>query len=109
MFVKDQVPQLVKLAIGHFLEKNSRELESLWDRVAQESPATALKLYTSLAEFVLPRLSRTQLADAADEPVKIVIEKLEAKSGKLHPETGGSDGDCGGREVEAGNSTQSRH
>jgi hypothetical protein len=45
-----------------FIEGNAAKVQELWDRVARKNPAKALAIYAKLAEFVIPKLQRTELS-----------------------------------------------
>jgi hypothetical protein len=45
-----------------FIEGNATKVQELWDRVARKSPAKALSIYAKLAEFIIPKLQRTELS-----------------------------------------------
>lgn len=51
-----------------FVEANAEKVQALFDKVAESDPAKALDLLARLAEFVIPKLARTDLTgDAADK------------------------------------------
>lgn len=47
--------------ISRFVENNAEKVQSLFDQVAAQSPAKALELYARIAEFVIPKQSRTEI------------------------------------------------
>jgi hypothetical protein len=49
-----------------FLEANVDRVQDLFDRVAKKEPARALELLTKVAEFVIPKLQRTELKGEFD-------------------------------------------
>jgi hypothetical protein len=66
--------RLVKEALASFIDETSAEIPALWREVCEENPAEAIKLWTGLAEYVLPKLQRTQISGVEDEPpVQIIV------------------------------------
>jgi hypothetical protein len=57
----------VRNAISSFIEAKAAEVESLWTRVAEKDPGKALELYAKLAEFILPKLARTEIKEESHE------------------------------------------
>lgn len=51
----------VRESITAFVENNASKVQELFDKVAKDSPAKALDLYTRLAEFVIPKRNRTEI------------------------------------------------
>ena len=58
-------------AISSFIEAKAAEVESLWTRVAEKDPGKALELYAKLAEFILPKLARTEVKEESPERTQI--------------------------------------
>jgi hypothetical protein len=67
-----------------FVEGNASKVQELWDRVARKNPAKALQIYAKLAEFVLPKLQRTELSGQVNhaleysDEVQTVSDPVEA-------------------------------
>ena len=59
--VKNVVTQNVREMFAEFVHNNDAKVQTLFDRVAKKDPAKALTIYTNLADFVLPRLQRTEI------------------------------------------------
>ena len=51
----------VRSAFAAFVEQNAGKAQELFDRVAKDDPAKALDLLARLAEFVVPKLSRSTI------------------------------------------------
>lgn len=51
----------VRSAITAFVDGNAEQVQKLWERVAARDPGKALELYAKLAEFCLPKLSRSTI------------------------------------------------
>lgn len=69
---KGQVSQhtaLTRSFIQGFLDRNSDEVQKLFDRVAKEEPATALRLFVDLCEFTLPKLARSDIRIAVHQDI----------------------------------------
>jgi hypothetical protein len=56
---------LVNLSIreifAEFVYKNASTAQELYEKVAKKDPAKALQILTNLADFILPRLQRTEM------------------------------------------------
>ena len=50
----------MKLAISAFVEKNSKKVDQLFATLCQEDPGKALQIYFGAAEYVIPKLARTE-------------------------------------------------
>jgi hypothetical protein len=46
---------------AEFVDANADKAQELWERVAKEDPAKALDLLAKLAEFTIPKLSRSTI------------------------------------------------
>ena len=56
------VKATVREMFANFVEHNAAGAQVLYDRVAKTSPAKALDLLTKMAEYVLPKLHRTEVS-----------------------------------------------
>jgi hypothetical protein len=63
-----------RAAFSQFVDGNAPRAQELWERVAKEDPARALELLAKVAEFVLPKLARTELSGELAVRGKLVIE-----------------------------------
>jgi hypothetical protein len=61
---KNIVTQSVREIFHEFVYRNAGNAQSLFDRVSKRDPAKALQILTNLADFVLPRLQRTEMTVA---------------------------------------------
>ena len=64
----------VRTVLSGFIESKSADVEQLWDRVAQRDPAKAVELYAKLAEFILPKLSRSTVDGDLGIRRKLIID-----------------------------------
>jgi hypothetical protein len=84
-------------ALTLFVERNANEAQVLFDRVKKRQPAVALALFGRLAEFVLPKLQRTELkADLTHSheftgEVQTISDPIEAALTYQELITGGRD------------------
>jgi hypothetical protein len=60
-----------------FVEGNALKLQQLFDRVAKKNPAKALSIYAKLAEFVIPKLQRTELSGQLNHGLVKELPALE--------------------------------
>ena len=65
----------VREALHKLLEDNSSNLEQWLADVAKEDPKEALKIFSNLTEYALPKLARTEI-DAVVENNNINLEDL---------------------------------
>jgi hypothetical protein len=63
-----------RAAISAFIEGKASEVETLWGQVAEKDPAKALELYAKLAEFILPKLSRSTVDGDLGLRGKLIID-----------------------------------
>lgn len=68
----------VRNAIAAFIENNAEKVQTLWDRVAIDAPDKALDLYGKLAEYVLPKLARTELSGDIGVKGSLILEDPNA-------------------------------
>jgi len=50
----------IKEAISAFVQKNSKKVDTLFTQLCDEDPGKALQIYFGAAEYVLPKLARTE-------------------------------------------------
>jgi hypothetical protein len=60
--VPNAITKSAREIFSAFIEGNAAKVQELFDRVARKSPAKALSIYAKLAEFVIPKLQRTELS-----------------------------------------------
>jgi hypothetical protein len=60
--VPNAITKSAREIFSAFIEGNAAKVQELWNRVARKSPAKALAIYAKLAEFVIPKLQRTELS-----------------------------------------------
>jgi hypothetical protein len=75
---KNVVTQSVREMFAEFVHHNAANVQSLFDRVAKKDPAKALTIYHNMADFVLPRLARTEVVASGDPLVSLNPIELSA-------------------------------
>lgn len=71
---KDRRKTKAQIAITHFVDDNAERLQSWLDKIAETEPKEAFKAFTSVVEFALPKLARTELTGDEDAPLRTVSE-----------------------------------
>jgi hypothetical protein len=71
--VPNKATRDVRAMFTHFVEAKAERVAALWERIAEEDPAKALDLLVRLAEFVVPKLARTELAGDAAAPLNFML------------------------------------
>jgi hypothetical protein len=71
--VPNKATTVVRDAISGFVDGKADQVQELWERVARKDPAKALEIYAKLAEFVLPKLSRSTIEGELGIRGKLVI------------------------------------
>ena len=76
-------------AFKHLVEDNTAKFQGWIDKIAETNPVKAMELVTNLAEYVLPKLSRTEITaevkvenvdnieNYSDEDLKIISDLRE--------------------------------
>jgi hypothetical protein len=59
--VPNRVTREVRAVIQEFVEHNSEGAQALYEKAARRNPAKALDIFVKMAEFVLPKLNRTEV------------------------------------------------
>jgi hypothetical protein len=59
--VPNRTTATVREVLTRFVEHNAAGAQALYDRVSKRNPGKALEIFARVAEFVLPRLQRTEL------------------------------------------------
>lgn len=72
-------------AFKHLVEDNTEKFQGWIDRIAETNPVKAIELVTNLAEYVLPKLSRSEFVgevkvDATIDTTKYTDEELKTIS-----------------------------
>jgi hypothetical protein len=71
--VPNRTTMLFKEALNNLLEMSAPKMLDWLDRVAIEDPAKALDQVSKLAEYVHPKLARTEHAGDKENPVHIEV------------------------------------
>lgn len=71
--VKNRVTQEVREAFRLLVEGNVDRMQGWIDRVAKKHPERALQLLIDVAEFVVPKLSRTEVRGTGDDG-RLIVE-----------------------------------
>lgn len=66
------------------LEDNGPKMQRWVERVARKNPAMALRLLADLAEFIVPKLSRAELANDGTGKLVIEFRHTGAPNGEAH-------------------------
>lgn len=69
---QNKVTGPAKAAIAAFIGAKAPEVEKLWSKVAKKDAARALDLFAKLAEYVVPKLGRTEMTGEDGGPIKVV-------------------------------------
>jgi hypothetical protein len=56
-----------------FVQRNESEAQALWDRVKKKDPYRALMLLKEFAEFVHPKVARTEVTGAGGDPLVFTL------------------------------------
>lgn len=78
---KNKVSEEIREDFAFFLSYASPKIVELWDKVAQDDPKDALKAINDFADFVLPKLTRTDIqaldkdGEKANLSLNVTIEK----------------------------------
>ena len=76
---------LAREAIADFVDGNAERLAGWLDKVAEDKPEEAFKLFMSVVEYHIPKLQRTDMqtldknGEPADAVSRIVIEHVAAE------------------------------
>jgi nitrogen-specific signal transduction histidine kinase len=77
-----------RAAIARFIDANVDRLQGWLDRIAEEQgPLAAAKLFVDLVEYHVPKLARTEIANADSKPFKVdaTISPVEAYARAINP------------------------
>jgi hypothetical protein len=66
----------VREAFRRLIEGNSGNLESWLKRVARKNPSKALEVVGKLAEFIVPKLARTEVSGPNGQPIAVERHEL---------------------------------
>jgi hypothetical protein len=81
----------VRAVFSAFVEANAEKAQKLFDRVAARDPAKALDLLARLAEFVIPKLARTDLiGDTALKDTSVIRVTFAEPRSSTAPDARGS-------------------
>jgi hypothetical protein len=69
----------VREAFEAFMQANTEKMQALFDKTAEKDPYKALDLLARFAEFVTPKLARTETKLSGDEekPAALIIKRSE--------------------------------
>ena len=75
--VPNKTTTAIREVFANFVETNAAKAQELFDRVAKDDPAKALELLAKMAEFVLPKLARTETTwgTDAERPPSLIIKR----------------------------------
>ncbi len=63
----NKATEQMKMAMANLLESNADSMNTWLQEVAKENPREALKLMLSMAEYFVPKLSRTEITTREKE------------------------------------------
>lgn len=88
----NKVTANIRQAFQNLIELNTPNMIKWLERVAEEDPAKALSLCGDLAEYCIPKLSRTEIKEEITiEHIDTMILKLEEKLGTIEDGLGDID------------------
>jgi hypothetical protein len=64
---KNKNTQAIRTAYQNLVEMNLTEMSQWLGRIAEKNPATAFELMIKLSEFVIPKISRTEITGSNGE------------------------------------------
>lgn len=64
-------------AIAMFVDNNADRLEGWLDRVAQDNPAEAFKLFQSVIEYHIPKLQRTENTTKMSVSIEDALKQVD--------------------------------
>lgn len=64
-------------AIAMFVDNNAHRLEGWLDRVAEENPAEAFKLFQSVVEYHIPKLQRTENTTKMSVSIEDALKQVD--------------------------------
>ncbi len=70
----NRATQEAREAIAAFVNGNADRLQTWLDQVAETNPEKAFTLFQSVIEYHVPKLARTEVANADDKPFKTQSE-----------------------------------
>ena len=73
----------IRESIRKVLNKNASKLEGWLEQIGQDDPLKALTLYKDLAEFIVPKLQRSDSKVDPSSPVQIHFETIDAHKARL--------------------------
>lgn len=71
--IPNKTTAVFKEALNNLLEMSAPKMLEWLDRVAMEDPAKALDQVSKLAEYVHPKLARTEHAGDKENPIAIAV------------------------------------
>jgi hypothetical protein len=78
--VKNKSTQNAREAIARFVDGNADRLQEWLDEVHdRDGPLAAIKCFSDLIEYHVPKLARTEITGKDEGPVELVVKWLDAK------------------------------
>lgn len=71
-------------AFRRLVDGNSHRLQRWLDRIARDRPDKALELFMTMAEFVIPKLSRAELTGPGGDRLIVEIKHFGETDGETH-------------------------
>lgn len=75
--VTNKTTSQAREAIAMFVDNNAHRLEGWLDRVAEENPAEAFKLFQSVVEYHIPKLQRTENTTKMSVSIEDALKQID--------------------------------
>ena len=70
---RNKATAAARATFATFVEGNIEKLQAMFNRVARRSPAKAIELFLKAAEFVHPKLRRSEVTGEGGGPLKFTL------------------------------------
>lgn len=70
---KNLTTEEIRLAFKALIESSLPDIQKWLQQVAKDNPKEALKIVEAYADFILPKLQRTELSGGGDKPLTKVV------------------------------------
>ena len=75
--VTNKTTSQAREAIALFVDNNAHRLEGWLDRVAEENPAEAFRLFQSVVEYHIPKLQRTENTTKMSVSIEDALKQVD--------------------------------
>lgn len=66
-------------AIASFVDGNAHRLQGWLDKIAKDDPEKAIRCFKDIIEFHVPKLERTEIANARGETLQVSLNLWQPK------------------------------